>query len=174
MQKILVSLICSFIAAIGYSQTIPVDYNNPTVQKGQRRTTHAFMKLLEQGKTDDAIKLIDPAFIKKKNAYRDSLHAYSKELSRYLKSTELSVVIVYPESQYNTYRCRYYNEKGTYFYIDLFFNVGQPNSLIARIWKNPEKELIAERKELAKRKKEEEKTGPPQPPPPPAFIEKKK
>lgn len=156
---------------IGHSQSIPADYHNPVVQKGHRNTTDNFMNFLEQGKVDEALSLIDTSFLRTKTKYKDSLIVYYKELAKYLKTTRLSVVIVYPESKYNTYRCRYYNEKGEFFYIDLYYSVGHPNSLIKRIWKKSEKELIKERKELAKRVKEEEKTGPPPPPklPPPGV-----
>jgi len=175
MQKALHLFILTIsITLTGYSQLRPDDYNNPIVQKEQRGTTENFVNLIEQGKVDDAMKLIDTSFLQTKNKYRDSLTAYHKELSKYLKTTKLSLVIVYPESKFNTYRCRYYNEKGEFFYIDIYYNGGQPNSLITKICKKSEKELVKERKELAKRVEEEEKTGPPQPPlPPPPGIELK-
>ena len=148
----------------GFAQTIPADYQDPDVKKRQRQSTDYFLKLLEQGKADDALKLVDTSFLKTKNNYRDSLTAYHKELSKYLRTTKLYVVVVYPDDKYNTYRCRYSNKKGDFFYIDLYYNVGQPNSSIAKILKVPEKELEKDRKELARRIKEEEKTGPPPPP----------
>ena len=148
----------------GFTQTIPADYQDPSVKKKQRQSADYFIKLLEQGKVDDALNLIDTSFLKAKNNYRDSLTAYYKELSKYLKTTKLYVVIVYPDNKYNTFRCRYANNKGDFFYIDLYYVVGQSNSSIAKILKVPEKELEKDRKELAKRIKEEEKTGPPPPP----------
>jgi hypothetical protein len=174
MRKYLFAFTLTVLTTVaGQAQKLqlPADYNNPAVEQGQRVSTDIFIKLLEQGKVDAALKLIDTSFLKTKKHYQDSLTAFAKELSKYLKSTQLSVVIVYPENKYNTYRCRYYNKNGEFFYIDLYFAVGQPNSLIKKIWKKPESELAKERKELAKRAKEEEKTGPPQPPklPPPGI-----
>ncbi len=157
--------------AFGHSQNAPVDYHNPVVQNGQSQTTYKFMQFLETGQIDSALKLISPVYLKSKKNFKSSLVSYHKELLKYVDTTILSVVIVYSEDNYNTYRCRYYTNKGEYFYIDLYFNVGRPNSLIAKIWKKSEKELIAERKALAKRVKEEEKTGPIPPPFPPPGVE---
>lgn len=170
MYKFLYLIILVFLFYTGSSQAIPPDYNNPVVNRKQGLTTEKFMKMLEQGRIDSAMKFIDPSFIKTKGKYRDSLFAFHKELVQYLKSTELSIMLVYPEKEYNTYRCRYYTEKGEFFYIDLYYNVGQPNSPITRISKKPAKELAKERKELAERVKEEEGSGPPQPPPPPPGM----
>jgi hypothetical protein len=172
MRKYFYALTLVFLATVtGYSQQAPVDYHNTVVQDGQRLSTDAFIKFLEQGEVDNALRLIDTSFLKSKHNYRDSLSAYRQELLKCLKTTQLSIVIVYPNKKYNTYRCRYYNEYGEFFYIDLYYKVGQPNSPIVKIWKKSQKELEDERKELAKRAKEEEKTGPPQPPksPPPGV-----
>jgi len=165
MQKYLAAFSLLIIATVnGFAQTIPADYQNPDVKKQQKQRTDYFIKLLEQAKVDDALKLIDTSFLNTKNNYRDSLITYHKELSKYLKNTKLYVVVVWPDNNYNTYRCRYSNKKGDFFYIDLYYNIGQPNSSITKILKVPEKELEKDRKELANRIKEEEKTGPPPPP----------
>ena len=149
----------------GIAQTIPAHYQDPDVKKKQRQSTDYFLNLLEQGKIDEALKLIDTSFLKTKNNYKDSLTVYHKELSKYLKTTKLYIVVVYPDEKYNTFRCRYSNKKGDFFYIDLYYIIGQPNSSITKILKIPEKELEGDRKELAKQIKEQEKTGPPNLPP---------
>lgn len=131
----------------------PPDYGNPVIQKGQRNTTAIFMNLMETGNIDSAMKYIDPNYISSNKNLKGILISYSKELKKYLKTTHFSVTIVYPERKYNTYRCRYSNTNGHFFFIDLFFNVGNPNSLIAKIWKKPESQLIKERQKQAKESK---------------------
>jgi hypothetical protein len=167
MEKHFFTLIITLLFSVwGYSQTIPIDYHNLNIRKAQKTKTDSFIAFLEHKDINNAIKLIDTSFLKTKSNYRDSLTAYAKELSKHLKTTELSVVIVYPDDRYNTYRCRYYNQKGDFFYIDLYYNVGQPNSQIAQIYKKTEKELAKTRRKSTKRAKRKEEMEIPPPPPP--------
>ena len=170
-RNIILASLVLLSGTYGHSQNASADYNNPFVQNGQRRTTDKFLQFLETGQVDSALKLISPTYLKSRKKYKSSLASYHKELLKYLDTTILSVVIVYPETRYNTYRCRYYNTKGEYFYIDLYFSVGRPNSLIEKILKKPENELTDERIALAKSLKEGEKTEPLPPPPfPPPGV----
>ncbi|MET0393358.1 MAG: hypothetical protein ABW019_09465 [Chitinophagaceae bacterium] len=150
----------------------PDDYPDPATRKGHLSSVYAFLDLLEKGDAGNALLKIDSSFSRSKGNYKDSLEAYAIELKKYLATTSLSVVTVFPEKGYYTYRCRYYNGKGDFFYMDLYLHAGQPGSLIAKIIKVSESVLISERKELAERIKNEKRTGPPPPPPfpPPDSI----
>ena len=127
------------------------------------------MWLLEANKPAEGIKLIDVAYLNTKKNYLDTLRVYSKELSGYIKTTNLSIVGVYPEEGSNTFRCRYSNKAGDYFYIDLYLDASDPRSAIKKIVKVPSKVLEKDRKELARSQEYEKKHGVPQPPPPPKF-----
>jgi len=165
-----------FISALpSFAQgTEPVDQRNEALLSAQLVTANNFMRALEKNQPEKALALIDTAYAKSKPSYKDSLMSFIRELSKYRDTTVLSVVIVWPEPQFNTYRCRYYNEHGEFFYIDLFLSTGKPFSLIQRIVKTPEAELEKDRRELAKYLKEHQNDAGPDalpdqsPPPPPA------
>jgi len=144
-----------------------LSFGQDAVYKQQLETAYAFMWLLEANKPAEGIKLIDVTYLNAKKNYLDTLKAYSKELSGYLKTTRLSIVGVFPEEGSNTFRCRYGNQTGDYFYIDLYMDASNPRSAIKKIVKVPSKVLEKDRKELARAKEYEKKHGVPQPPPPP-------
>jgi hypothetical protein len=151
MQKVLLLFIffLTISTTIHSQSTTPVDYHNPLFRNGQKSTAYRFMKFLENGEIDSALRLIDTSFITAKKKYKDSLTLYYKELSKYFKTTQLSVVIVYPEHKYNTYRCRYYSEKGDFFYIDLYYKVSQPNSRIAKNLEEARKRINSRKKRIS-------------------------
>jgi hypothetical protein len=152
MRKTLYTLAVFILANITINaQSVPVDSHKRIVARAQVVSTEKFLRLLEQGEIDDAQALIDTSFLRSKTQYRDSLTAYHKELSKYLNTTRLSIVVVTPEKKYNTYRCTYHNKKGDYFYIDLYYKKGKSNSKITRILKKPEQELEKERKDREKK-----------------------
>jgi hypothetical protein len=170
MQRLILTATLLIITTLCFSQNN--DFGNEAVLKEQRVSAYKFLALLEKHSTSEAKEFIDNAFVKGKKNYSDSLTAYSNELGKYLKQTQLSVVGVFPKKGYNTFRCRYYNKSGTFYSIDLYFKAGQPKSLITKVVKVPEAVLIKDREAMAKRVKEEEKTGPLIPPsnPPPGVI----
>lgn len=140
MQKKLypLTVLVLFTAAI-YAQSVPVDSHKRIVERAQGLSTEKFLRLLEQGKIDDALPLIDSSFLQSKTHYDDSLTSYHQELSKYLNTSKLSIVVVTPEKKYNTYRCIYHNRKGYNFTIDLYYKKGRSNSKITHIAKGPEK-----------------------------------
>ncbi|MBL7808553.1 MAG: hypothetical protein JNN28_12085 [Saprospiraceae bacterium] len=170
MQKrLFLAILMACVAISAYTQNLPVDYHNKPVKNGQRHTTEKFLHFLETGQIDSALNFISPSCLATFKNPKKLLFSYHQELVTCLNSTKLSLVIVYPEEAYNTYRCRYYNATGDYFYIDLYYPVGQPHALVAKFEKMSKKTLAAERKSLAKRQKEAAKDIPPPPPPPPGY-----
>lgn len=160
-------LICLILSVTIHSQAqtgAPPDVGNEALLNQQLHTAYKFAHSLETGQIDTTVAYIDPLVLRNQLSYRDTLIAYSLELSKLLDSTRLSIVTGWPEKKYNTYRCRYYNTKGEFFYIDLYMNVGQPNSTIQKIVKIPASVLKADRDALAKRLKEN-----PHPPAPPKY-----
>jgi hypothetical protein len=87
--------------------------------------------------------------LNRKVKYRDSLTAYHRELSQLTSNTKLSIVVVTPDKNFNTYRAIYHNREGDHFYLDLYFRKGESDSKIARIKKMPVKESTSEKKEVA-------------------------
>lgn len=171
--KYLLGLFCCFAFLRAFSQE-PPDRGNDPLLRAQLKTAHRFMSALEAGQVADALALIDPAWSGHHGRYEDSLKAFSTELQKYKGNTTLSVVIVWPAPEYNTYLCRYYNTKGEFFNMSLDLAVGQPGSLVRRITKIPAAQLKKDREELARSLKKHPDTAnevpPPQsgPPPPPA------
>jgi len=139
MQKTpyLLTLFVLFTVAI-YAQSVPVDSHKRIVESAQGLNTEKFLRLLEQGQIDDALPLIDSSFLQSKTHYEDTLTSYSQELSKYLSTSKLSIVVVTPDKKYNTYRCIYHNKKGYNFAIDLYYKKGKSGSKIKRIAKKPE------------------------------------
>src|SRR5450432_3706212 len=117
----------------------PHDEGNYLIRAGQSQTVHTFIRLLEKPDVDSVM------------LYIDSLNMYSRQLIKYLKSAKLSVVIVFPEEVYNTYRCRYFTKK-IVFYMDLYLKVGNANSLIMKISNKTPEELVLENIDLDKRR----------------------
>ncbi len=148
---------CIFGHLATFAQKVTRDDHRDLVERAQGLNTTMFLTSLEQGKIDEAIGLIAPSFLNRKVKFRDSLTAYHKELSQLTNTTKLSIVVVTPDKNYNTYRCIYHNKKGDHFYIDLYYNKGESNSKIARIRKLPVKESTSEAKATVK--KESKKTG---------------
>src|ERR1700743_970853 len=145
-------LCCSYLllfAVVVQAQSdSPPDMDNDVLLKSQRQTAFQFMHALERRDISKAVSLLDPNLIGSHPTYKDSLIAFAGELTRYLGETKLSIVTVWPEFAFNTYRCRYSNVSGDYFYMDLYFAVGRPKSLVLRIVKVPEAVLKADRAEL--------------------------
>jgi hypothetical protein len=155
MRKTLCALTVFIVSHVTiYAQSVPVDHHKRIVETAQGLSTERFLRLLEQGKIDDALQLIDTSFLQSKTHYDDSLTTYHRELSKNLSTSKLSIVVVNPEKKYNTYRCIYHNRKGNNFYIDLYYPKGKSDSKITRISKRPVKEP-------AKAKKEHKRTGSP-------------
>jgi hypothetical protein len=135
-----------------FAQKVSKDDHHDLVERAQGLNTTMFLSSLEQGRIDEAIALIAPAFLNRKAKYRDSLTAYHKELSQLTNNTKLSIVVVTPDKNYNTYRAIYHNRQGDHFYLDLYYHKGETNSKIARIKKLPVKESASEKKEVAEAK----------------------
>jgi hypothetical protein len=129
----------------------PHDEGNYLIRAGQSQTVHTFIRLLEKPDVDSEMLYIDSLFLKERPKYKDSLNMYSRQLIKYLKSAKLSVVIVFPEEVYNTYRCRYFTKK-IVFYMDLYLKVANANSLIMKISNKTPEELVLENIELDKRR----------------------
>jgi hypothetical protein len=160
MQKTICMLaIIIFGQVVTFAQAVTRDDHRDLVERTQGLNTTMFLASLEKGNIDEAIDLIAPAFLKRKIRYRDSLTAYHKELSEVAGKTKLSIVVVTPDKNYNTYRCIYHNKKGDHFYMDLYYNKGQSNSKIARIRRLPVKETTSEPKTKATTKKSTAKPG---------------
>ena len=87
-----------------YAQSVPVDSHKRIVARAQGLSTEKFLRLLEQGKIDDAVQLIDTSFLRSKTHYEDTLTTYHRELSKYLSTSKFSIVLVKPEKKYNRYR----------------------------------------------------------------------
>lgn len=174
----LVASIFSILTFPIYGQnTAPEDVHNESLLEAQRYTAYTFMHALERNQIEKAFALIDSTFAKGKPSYIDSLGSFIKELSKYKDTTILSIVIVWPESKFNTYRCRYYNTNGEFFYMDLYLSTGRPFSLIQRIVKIPEAKLKKDRLDLAKYlKAHQNDTAEPVPPPqsPPPGVHKQR
>ena len=157
MQKPLCILILLLLGSVTLSaQSVSVDYHKRLVETAQGLSTEKFLRFLEQGQIDDALQLVDTSFSRSKINYADTLTAYHRELSKYLSTTRLSIVVVTPEKKSNTYRCIYHNKKGYHFNIDLYYNKGKSNSPITRIVKNADKGTEKEKKTSLKQGK---KTG---------------
>lgn len=120
-----------------FAQAVTRNDHRDLVERAQGLNTTIFLASLEKGNIDEAIDHIAPSFLRKKIKYRDSLAAYHKELSQVAGKTKLSIVVVTPDKNYNTYRCIYHNKKGDHFYLDLYYNKGETDSKIARIRKLP-------------------------------------
>lgn len=140
MQKtpylLTVLVLCSIAT---FAQSVPVDWHKRIVEQAQGLSTEKFLRLLEQGKIDDALPLIDSSFLESKTHYEDTLTTYHEELSKYLNTSKLSIVVVTPDKKYNTYRCIYHDKKGYNFTIDLYYKKDKSGSKITRIAKKPEK-----------------------------------
>ena len=149
MSKTLCILaIILFGPVVIFAQKVSKDDHHDLVERSQGLNTTMFLSSLEQGRIDEAISLIAPAFLNRKTRYRDSLTAYHKELSQLTSNTKLSIVVVTPDKNYNTYRAIYHNRQGDHFYLDLYFHKGETDSKIARIKKMPVKESTTEKKEV--------------------------
>jgi len=144
MRKTLFALTVFIVSHVTiYAQSVPVDSHKRIVEQAQGLSTEKFLRLLEQGKIDDALPLIDSSFLQSKTHYEDTLSTYHEELSKYLNTSKLSIVVVTPEKKYNTYRCIYHNKKGYNFTIDLYYKKGRSGSKITRIAKKPGKAKTA-------------------------------
>ena len=142
------------------------DRHNHALLETQRETAYTFMHALQNNQIEKAFALIDKACARSKPSYKDSLTSFGEELSKYKDTTVLFIVIVWPESKFNTYRCRYSNTNGDFFYMDLYLSSGRPFSLIQRITKIPEAVLEKDRRDLAMYRVEHQNdTVPPVPPP---------
>lgn len=141
-----------------FAQSVTRTAHRDLVERAQGLNTTIFLASLEKGDIDEAIDLIAPAFLKRKIKFRDSLTAYHKELSEVVGKTKLSIVVVTPDKNYNTYRCIYHNKKGYQFYLDLYYTKGQSNSKIARIRKSPLKKKTSTAKATTTTKKSPTKT----------------
>ncbi|OQP65337.1 hypothetical protein A3860_16855 [Niastella vici] len=140
MRKTLFALTVFVVSNVTiYAQSVPVDSHKRIVEQAQGLTTEKFLRFLEQGKIDEALPLIDTSYLESKTHYEDTLTNYHQELSKYLSTSKLSIVVVTPDKKYNTYRCIYHNKKGYNFTIDLYYKKGKSGSKITRIAKKPEK-----------------------------------
>jgi hypothetical protein len=158
-------LLSSFLSAVS-QQGDPTDRHNSAVLVPQDSTTHYFLRALENLQIDRAHALVDPVWAKSKGAFKDSLKKYAAELAKYKGTTQLSVVIVWPDLAFNTFRCRYYNSNGIFFFIDLYFSVGQPASMVRRIDVVPPRELKRQRaaEAVLKKKPSDNAVPPPEQP----------
>jgi hypothetical protein len=158
MQKTVLVMAMFIIGHVAtFAQAVTRDDHRDLVERAQGLNTTMFLASLEKGNIDEAIDLIAPSFLRKKVKFRDSLTAYHKELSEVAGKTKLSIVVVTPDKNYNTYRCIYHNKKGDHFYLDLYYNKGETDSKIARIRKLPLKETSTTAKSTTK--KETKKSG---------------
>lgn len=149
MSKTLCILAIIFLGPVAiFAQKVSKDDHRDLVERSQGLNTTMFLSSLEQGRIDEAIALIAPSFLNRKTKYRDSLSAYHRELSQLTNTTKLSIVVVTPDKNYNTYRAIYHNRQGDHFYLDLYYHKGETNSKIARIKKLPVKESATEKKEV--------------------------
>lgn len=140
MRKTLFALTVFVVSHVTmYAQLVPVDSHKRIVEQAQGLTTEKFLRYLEQGNIDEALPLIDSSYLDSKTHYEDTLTNYHQELSKYLNTSKLSIVVVTPDKKYNTYRCIYHNKKGYNFTIDLYYKKGKSGSKITRIAKKPEK-----------------------------------
>jgi len=140
MRKTLFALTVFVVSHVTiYAQSVPVDSHKRIVERAQGLSTEKSLRLLEQGDIDAALPLIDTSFLESKTHYEDTLSNYHQELSKYLSTSKLSIVVVTPDKKYNTYRCIYHNRKGYNFTIDLYYKKGKSGSKITRIAKKPEK-----------------------------------
>lgn len=140
-----------------FAQAVTRNDHRDLVERAQGLNTTIFLASLEKGNIDEAIDHIAPSFLRKKVKYRDSLAAYHKELSQVAGKTKLSIVVVTPDKNYNTYRCIYHNKKGDHFYLDLYYNKGETDSKIARIRKLPLKRTNSTAKATVKKQTKKKK-----------------
>ena len=165
---LIIMLLFSF--SVATAQDIPADYHNKTLLKAQADRSVNFLNLLVNGFPEAALDLVDSNTINAHKIDLKTIRKYSQSLQKYSKTTKRSIVIVYDKPGFNTYRCRYYNEQGTFYHIDLSIASGKPSAPISIIEVLSAKALKKDRKEGAKAKKEAAQGKiPPIPPPPPMM-----
>lgn len=152
-----------------YAQdAVPAIYFNPKLERQQKLTVNRFLDFLEKNNIDSARGAIDSQFTKREKNTNKLLSEYAIELGKYFPTTTRSVVIVFPMKGFNTYRCRYYNDEGIFFHIDLYLKDNEVNGLIHKIDYKNSKELKKDRafRKANQGKVEPDPIGPPPPPKP--------
>ncbi|QKX06191.1 hypothetical protein HN014_15155 [Aquimarina sp. TRL1] len=132
------------IAQLNFGQTAK-DYFNDEVKNAQRKTARSIMTALEKGATELAMNYFDNSI----NELKSNLSSVSSEISKVKAKSKLSIIIVFNQG-YNIYRCRYYNESGELYQVDLFMSEGQPNSKVRKLKTKNSKVLKAEQKKRIK------------------------
>jgi len=123
------------------------DYFNDEVKDAQRKTAMSVMTALEKGEIELATNYFDNSI----SELKSNLSSVSNEISKVKAESKLSIVIVFNQG-FNIYRCRYYNESGELYQVDLFMSEGQPNSKVRKLKTKNSKVLKAELKKRMERK----------------------
>jgi hypothetical protein len=129
------------------------DYFNEEVKDAQRTTAQSIMTALENGEIELAAKYFDNSI----SDLKSNLKSISAEISKVKTGTKLSIVIVFDQG-FNIYRCRYYNDSGELYQVDLFMSEGKPDSKVKKL-KTKNTDVLK-----AERKKRMENNVPPPPP----------
>lgn len=143
-MRLLLSTLLLLMFQIAISQR-PKDYANKKVKTGQRSSTNNILSALENNQVEKALNYFDS------NTTKTTLEQVSIEISKIKTETKLSIVIVYDKG-YNIYRCRYYNDTGELFLLDLYFTEGEANSKVQKLTTKNAETLKKEKEERMKSK----------------------
>lgn len=139
-------LFYSLLCFAGYSQTINSnDYKNQQFVKSKRDQATIFLNLLGKGQIKDAIKLIDPIYLKNQKNYADTLTAYGEELKLWFESSELAIIVEPYKDGKICSHCIYLNNKKTVYDISLFYKSSNSNEFIFKIVKMSKAEIEHQR-----------------------------
>jgi SUMO ligase MMS21 Smc5/6 complex component len=128
-------------------------YINEEVKDAQLTNVQSIMTALENGEVESAAKYFDNSI----HDLKSNLKSISTEISKLKTETKFSIVIILDQG-FNIYRCRYNNDNGEIYQIDLFMSEVEPDSEVKKLKTKNANVLKTERK---KRRKNNA------PPPPP-------